>query len=147
MARIEISNKIEGAVDLEEGEIFETEVTLTAVQMRALGTTVRELVPAPGAGKGLYVKWYSVEMLGIVAFGGIAAGEDLHVRTTNNSGDDWGSLETTGFLDQITKPTKTRVARILSPSPNTNLVLGNAGAITGGSPCKIKIAYSVLAVE
>ena len=145
MARIEIDNRIEGAVDLEEGEIFEAEVTLTAVQMRALGTTVQELVPAPGAGKGLFARWYSVEMLGATAFGGIAAGEDLHVRITNNSGDDLGGMETIGFLDQTTKPTKTRVARIITPKPNTNLVLGNAGAITGGSPCKIKIAYSVWA--
>ena len=39
MARIEISNRIEGSVNLEEGHIYVAEETVTAAEMQALATT------------------------------------------------------------------------------------------------------------
>ena len=144
MARIEIGNRIEGAVDLEEGEILVAEVTLTAAKMRALNATVQELVPEPGAGKALYPQWISVEMLGTTAFGGIASGDDLHLRSASQTGDNWASVETTGFLDQVTQPKLNTYARTITGKENMSLVLGSGGAITGGSDCLVKVGYTVV---
>jgi hypothetical protein len=147
MARIEISNRIEGSVDLEEGQTLVAEVTVTAAEMRALNATPHELVAAPGAGKALRPVWFSVEMLGVVAFAGIAGGEDLHLRTTDNAGSSWGMIETTGFLDQDDEQSSMVYVNARSLADNSNLVLGNSGAITLGSDCLVKVGYNVVEAE
>ena len=74
MTRIKIGNRdSEGSVNLEQDEEHVAELVVPAAEMRALAATVKELVAAPGAGKALYPRWISVEMLGTVAFGGIAS--------------------------------------------------------------------------
>ena len=147
MARIEISNRIEGAVDLEEAQILVAEVTVTAAEMQALATTVKLVVAAPGAGKALYAVWYSVEMLGTTSFGGVGAGDDLTLRNTNNAGDLWGTMETTGFLTLTTRPKRIHYVRTITGTENVSLVLGSGGAITGGSVCLVKVGYTVVEAE
>ena len=147
MARIEIGNRIEGSVDLEQGEVHVAELVIPVAQMRALASTVRELVAAPGAGKALYAQWISVEMLGTTAFGGLASGDDLHLRSATQTGDNWASVETTGFLDQTTQPKLIAYARTITGKENLSLVLGSGGAITGGSDCLVKVGYSVVEAE
>ena len=147
MARIEIGNRIEGSVNLEQDEEHVAEVVVSTAEMRALAATVKELVAAPGAGKALYPRWISVEMLGAVAFGGIASGDDLHLRTATQTGDNWASMETTGFLDQTTRPKQVTYSRTITGKENMSLVLGSGGAITGGSPCLVKVGYTVVEAE
>ena len=147
MARIEIANRIEGAVNLEEGHIYVEEVTVTAAEMQALATTVKLMVAAPGAGKALYAVWFSVEMLGTTSFGGVAGGDDLTLRNTNNAGDLWGTIETTGFLTLTTRPKRLHYVRTITGTENDSLVLGSGGAVTGGSDCLVKVGYNVVEAE
>ena len=91
-------------MNLEEGHIYVAEETVTAAEMQALATTPKLMVAAPGAGKALYAVWFSVEMLGATSFGGVGAGDDFTLRNTDNSGDLWGTIETTGFLTLTTLP-------------------------------------------
>ena len=147
MARIEISNRIEGAVNLEEGHIYVAEETVTAAEMRALATTVKLMVAAPGASKALYAVWFSVEMLGATSFGGVAGGDDLTLRNTNNAGDLWGTIETTGFLTLTTRPNRLHYVRTITGTENVSLVLGSGGGVTGGSDCLVKVGYNVVEAE
>ena len=147
MARIKIGNRIEGSVNLDDGQILVAEVTATAAEMRALATTVKELVAAPGAGKALYAVWFSVELLGATSFGGVGAGDDLTLRNTDNAGDLWGTMETTGFLTLTTRPKRIHYVRTITGTENVDLVLGSGGAITGGSDCLVKVGYSVVEAE
>ena len=147
MARIKIGNRIEGAVDLEEAQILVAEATVTAAEMQALATTVKALVAAPGAGKALYAVWFSVEMLGATSFGGVAGGDDLTLRNTNNAGDLWGTIETTGFLTLTTRPKRLHYVRTITGTENVDLVLGSGGAVTGGSDCLVKVGYTVVEAE
>ena len=147
MARIKIGNRIEGAVDLEEAQILVAEATVTAAEMQALATTVKALVAAPGAGKALYAVWFSVEMLGATSFGGVAGGDDLTLRNTDNSGDLWGTIETTGFLTLTTRPKRLHYVRTITGTENVDLVLGSGGAVTGGSDCLVKVGYTVVEAE
>ena len=147
MARIEISNRIEGSVNLEEGHIYVAEETVPAAEMRALATTVKLMVAAPGASKALYAVWFSVEMLGTTSFGGVATGDDFTLRNTDNSGDLWGTIETTGFLTLTTRPKRLHYVRTITGTENVSLVLGSGGAITGGSDCLVKVGYNVVEAE
>ena len=147
MARIEISNRIEGSVNLEEGHIYVAEETVTAAEMQALATTPKLMVAAPGAGKALYAVWFSVEMLGATSFGGVGAGDDFTLRNTDNSGDLWGTIETTGFLTLTTLPKRLHYVRTITGTENVSLVLGSGGAITGGSDCLVKVGYNVVEAE
>ena len=147
MTRIEIGNRIEGAVDLEQDEVHVAELVIPAAQMRALATTVKEMVAAPGVAKALYPRWVSVEMLGTTAFGGIASGDDLHLRSASATGDNWATVETTGFLDQVTQPKRVTYVRTITGKENMSLVLHSGGAITGGSDCLVKVGYTVEAAE
>ena len=147
MTRIEIGNRIDGAVDLEQDEEHVAALVVPAAEMRALAATVKELVAAPGAGKALYPRWISVEMLGPTAFGGVSSGDDLHLRSATQTGDNWASLETTGFLDQTTQPKLITYSRTITGKENMSLVLGSGGAITGGSDCLVKVGYTVVEAE
>ena len=105
------------------------------------------MVAAPGAGKALYAVWFSVEMLGATSFGGVGAGDDFTLRNTDNSGDLWGTIETTGFLTLTTLPKRLHYVRTITGTENVSLVLGSGGAITGGSDCLVKVGYNVVEAE
>ena len=80
-------------------------VTVTAAEAIALSTTAKSLIAAPGANRTVQVVGVEVRMAGNIAFGGIAAGEDLVIRYTGET-DVLATIETTGFLDQTDRPSR-----------------------------------------
>ena len=118
-------------------------VTVTAAEAQALNATAQTLIAAPGANRAVQVTDVVIEMDGNTAFEGIAAGEDLVVRY-NGETDAIATVETTGFLDQVNRPSRrvnaTYSATVI-PIVNTAVELANSGAITDGSPLKVTIRY------
>ena len=118
-------------------------VDITAVEAIALSTTAKSLIAAPGANRTVQVTDVVVRMVGNVAFGGIAAGEDLVIRYTGET-DALATIETTGFLDQTDRPFRRRLAAYtaaIRPQVNTAVEIANSGALTDGSPLEVTIRY------
>ena len=76
MARIKISNRIEGATLL----LHETSRRFTGAWVRALNATARTLVPSPGAGSALVAVSLRARMDGGAAFSSIGSGDDIILR-------------------------------------------------------------------
>ena len=100
MTRILNSHRIEGSV-LFDRQIVD--VRIPTNQVRALSTTARTLVAAPGAGKGIVVDEVRAQMVGTTAFSSVGSGEDLVVRYDGTTAA-LATIETTGFLDQTDLP-------------------------------------------
>ena len=85
-------------------------VEVTSAEILALFTTPKTLVPAPGEGQTLIFDELKIEhrVAGTpVAYGGIAAGEELVVKYENAAGAIASETqETTGWLDQTVGATK-----------------------------------------
>ncbi len=75
---------------------------LTAAQTLALNSAPFTIIPAPGANKVILVDKVLFSLSAGTAFGGIAAGENLEVKYTDNSGVTAMVCETANFLDQTT---------------------------------------------
>lgn len=151
-------------VDLAGRLIYRRDTTVTAAEGQALNATVKELVPAPGAGRFLWPVTFvaSINVAGYTgagtAFGGIAAGEDLTVWYGDGAGTAattslWATVETTGFLDQTTEQIRAVEAALtvsavanFTPLANRNLVLNNSGAITLGSSFRVTTFYRIITV-
>lgn len=123
------------------------EVSLTVAQMLALTTPV-ELVAAPGAGYVLifHEALFIYDYAAVFTVGG---SDDLAIKYTNASGATVSTtLETTGVLDQTSDQIRTfkQITTDITPVANAALVLDNTGSdLTGtGSPCRMKVFYSVL---
>ena len=127
--------------------IVTADITITTGELLALFTTPKVLVAAPGVGKAivpvdaqLFLNYNSA------AYAGIAAGEDLEIRHTDGSGQIFGTVETTGFLD-LTADAYRHIyplaAAASTPVGNAALVmcLASGNIITGNSPLKVRLRY------
>lgn len=124
------------------------DVTLTTEQVLALHATPITCIAAPGAGKIIVVD----SVLGMldfdsVAYDGIAAGEDLALKYTDDSGATIATLETTGWLDQGEDALQYATpAASVKPVANAPIVanLLTDEIASGDSPVKLRIWYRVL---
>lgn len=123
------------------------EVTVTAAQMLALNATPQTIAAAPGAGRALVFAGAALFLdYNSAAYAGIAAGEDLVFRYTDDSGAIAATVETTGFLDATADelrhvhPASTAAVEPVANSPLV-LHLLSGEIITGDSPLKIRMFY------
>lgn len=140
--------RISGTLTLVDGdELRSVDVTVTSAQLLALNATPKELVPAPGAGYALIFKGMMAMLdFNSAAYDGIAAGEDLSVKYTDDSGLEVGALEATGFLDAVADAIRwvpEKAVAGITPVANAPLVLHMlTGEIaTGDSPLKVRVYY------
>ena len=144
MARIKISNRIEGATLL----LHETSRRFTGAWVRGLNATARTLVPSPGAGSALVAVSLRARMDGSTAFSSIGSGDDIILRYDGTTATI-ATLETTGFLSQTDRPTRVASAApaaAYEPLEDTALELYNSGALTGGSAVIFTLTYHVIGV-
>ena len=145
MGTIKVSDPIDGGLEI---GVYKSVVVITTVRMRALNTTARAIVPAPGAGLAIVPLDMSVKMTGATAFGGIANTENIIVRYDGTT-TTRATIEPTGFLDQTDRPTRVvsfASATAYEPIANQALEVSNSGAITGGSPVEFTTYYRVISV-
>ncbi len=127
---------------------------ITTAELLALNTTVKELVPAPGAGKVLIpTKWLWFLDYNSVAYDGIAATEDIAVRYTNSSGQVQTAVESIGFLDQTadtlraTMPASTLATAVVERTPVANAALvahmSTGNIATGNSDLIVWTWYNI----
>lgn len=133
------------AEDTEAGSSVTEVITITTAQLLALNTTPIEIVPAPASGYGI-VPISAVLFLDYagVAYDGIAAGEDLVFRYTDDSGAIAATVEATGFLDASADAHRHAVfSQLATITPAAALVLhmSSGNIATGTSPLKLKLNY------
>ena len=128
-------------------------ITVSSAELLALFATPKTIVPAPGAGKILVFERALIHKPAGTAYSGIAAGEDLSFKYTDQSGTELSRVSSTGFLDQATAQerhaTGYRAASGLAgftPTANAAIVLGLLlGEITtGNSPLYVQVFYRLL---
>mgnify|MGYP001615376087 CR=1 FL=1 len=131
------------------------QVTITSAQLLALFATPISLVAAPGANLALVFEGMMVHKPAGVAYGGIAAGEDLSVKYTDAAGIEVAQCEATGFLDQASAQTRWVRAQAaatgasqITPVANAALVLHMlvGEIITGDQPLKCQVNYKIVPV-
>ena len=127
--------------------------TVTSAELLALNATPQTLVPAPGAGFALILVGLMLQKPAGVAYGGIAAGEDLSVKYTDGSGAEVGQCETTGFLDDTGNQLRYVVPHAaasgdsaITPVDNAALVLHLlvGEIITGDQPLNWECLYQIV---
>lgn len=152
MAIIEGGVPVGVAGVIEQGQLrtLRRRIVITSAQLLALFATPISLIPAPGAGRALIFEGALIQKPAGVAYGGIAAGEDLSVKYTDASGAEVAQVETTGFLDQATLQTRWARAHSaatgdssITPVVNAALVLHLlvGEIITGDQPLNIELHY------
>lgn len=129
-------------------------VQITSAQVLALNATPIELVPAPGANKAIVFDGAVIQKPAGTAYAGVATGEDLAIKYTDENGLDVGECEMTGFADQTTaqvrfvRPVVQGTAPISSFTPAANAALVAhmlAGEITtGDAPFNVRVYYRVV---
>lgn len=144
---------VAGAVIATDTGIIQRDVTVSSAELLALNAAVKELVPAPGAGFAVLVEDAQLFLdYNSAAYAGIAAGEDLALKYSDDAGAQIAAVETTGFLDATSdqyrhvRPTTTAA---FAPIANAPVVLHMlSGEITtGNSPLKVRVRYRVAAVS
>lgn len=125
------------------------DVTVTSAQLLALNATPRTILTAPAAGfANVLVDVVAYKAAG-VAYAGVASGEDLAVKETDASGAVLATIETTGFLDQVTAQTRYAAAYKAASGVNSAtpsalalvLHLLSGEIITGDSDLKLRVYY------
>lgn len=125
------------------------DMTLNDADILALNVTPITLVPAQGANTvivPLYIFAFYTYNTTAFTVGGAA---DLHVKYA--AGDTAMTIETTGFLDQVTNQkrlTYPTVTAAITPLDNTDLVIDAGAAITDGgtSTVRLMLFYRVVAI-
>ena len=144
---------IAGAVIATDTGLAQRDVTLSSAELLALNAAVKELVPAPGAGFAIVVEDAQVFLdYNSAAYAGIAAGEDLALKYTDDAGAVIATVETTGLLDATedqyrhVRPTTTAAFTPVANAPVVAHLL--AGEITtGNSPLKVRVRYRTVPVS
>lgn len=143
---------IEGGTVIEGGdhEIHMLRGQISSALLLALNATPQTLVPAPGVGKAIIFQGMMIQKPAGVAYGGIAAGEDLSVKYTDAAGLELAQCETTGFLDQATNQiryvrpqTAASGNSSFTPVENAALVLHllSGEITTGDQPLNYEVRY------
>lgn len=132
-----------------ESAILYTDTAITANELKALYTTPKTLVAAPGSTSTVIpVGLYMFLDYGTTAYDGIAAGEDLALKYTDGNGTAVITVEATGFLDATADAQRYQSipATLITPVANAPLVLhmltGNIA--TGDSPLRVRTYYMVV---
>jgi hypothetical protein len=129
----------------------QTTTTVTTAQVLALNATEQTVVPAPGAGLAIIPRYFAIHKPAGAAYAGIAAGEDLQFKWTDDSGAVITAIvETTGFLDQTTAQTRTvyPVTTASATPANTPIVLHllTGEITTGDSDLHVRTWYDVIEI-
>jgi len=127
------------------------DVTITTEELLALNATPIEIVPAPGAGLAIVpagpVALVLMLDFAAVAYDGVAAGEDLSLKYTGDSGTELIQVESTGLLD-ATEDAVVYAApgTLVTPEADEPVVLHLlVGEIaTGDSPLHVRFYYRVI---
>lgn len=132
--------------------IVQQDVEIATEDVLALNATPQELVAAPGAGKALVLVDAQFFLdYATTPYDGVAGGEDLAIKYTDENGDVLATVETTGFIDQSADeyrhiyPASTAAQ---APPANAALVLHLLAdeIATGDSPVKVRTRYRVVDV-
>ena len=135
--------------------IISRDVLVSSEALLALNATPISLVPAQGTAYALIFEGAQIHKPAGVAYGGIAAGEDLSIRYTDGAGTELGNCETVGFLDQATAQSRymrawcaaSGVSQI-TPTANAALVLNllTGEIVTGDSALHVRIFYRIVPI-
>lgn len=127
------------------------DTAISSAEILALHTVPKTIVPAQGANTVIqYVSSILFLDYNSAAYAGIAAGDDLEIRYTDENGSTVGGYETTGLLDQTEDHIRSGSAygpllSVAEMDVNAPLTLSLAGAIiTGNSPIGIRTYYRVI---
>lgn len=141
------------AAKLEEQVERIADVTITSAEILALNATPITLIAAPGADKAIIFEGAVLHKPAGTAYGGIAAGEDLSLKYTDDSGLAVGGAEMTGFADDTGAQTRhirgyAAASAISSITPVANAALVAhmlVGEITtGDSDFLLRIYYRIV---
>lgn len=128
-------------------------VTITSAQLLALNATEQTLVAAPGANQALIFQGAMLYKAAGTAYAGVASGEDLSVKYTDDSGLAVGGCETTGFLDQTTAQSRwvnpyhaASGVSSITPVANSPLVLHllTGEITTGDSDLIVQVHFKIV---
>jgi len=150
-----IQNQLADRNGISAGKILEKEVTLTNAELKALNTTAKELVAAPGSGK-------LIEFVSAVLF--LDVGSEVLSESADNLDIEYDdgtgpavctTIECTGFIDQAVDQIMVAPAIVVagtntaSSAVNKNLVLlSNDGDFGGNASADaimvVKVMYRIL---
>ena len=150
----DIENSLEDGEGKIAGRIYDKIITLTNAELKALNTTAKELVAAPGAGR--FIEFVSAVLH-------LDVGSEILTESADNLDIEYDSgtgpavcttIECTGFIEQTVDQVMLAIALVLagtttaSSTINKNLVLlSNEGDFAGNASAdavmKIKIAYRI----
>jgi hypothetical protein len=133
-----------------DASVLTAEVTITTGQLLALNAVPKELVATPGANKAIVPVDIQVMLdYNSAAYAGIAAGENLEVRSTDGSGQLFATIESDGLLDATADQYRhiyPLAAAASTPVANAALIicLASGEITTGNSPLKVRVRYRVV---
>jgi hypothetical protein len=90
--------------------------TITAAEVLALNATPITILAAPGAGFANIFEGAVIYKAAGTAYAGVAAGEDLGIKYTDDSGLEVAACEMTGFADQTTAQFRYIEKRVIAQS-------------------------------
>lgn len=133
------------------GVIQFVDVVISTAELLALNTTPKTIVAAPGAGLAIVPASPLAAILHLdfnsAAYDGIAAGEDLSFKYTDESGTQLFTVEATGFLDEAADAVRYAAdPTLVTPEADEPVVLhmltGNIA--TGNSPLRVRFYYRIV---
>lgn len=141
---VQLASYVSGQIDAIKTNTVD--VTLSAAQVLALGSTAITIVPAPGAGK--YVEVVRVEMFldyNSAAYTG-AAGKDVSIEHSSG-GTPLVSIGCSGLMDQTSDQ-----RRCMNHATDHDIVMNEAVVVktlngnlaAGNSPFKIRVDYRLI---
>lgn len=150
-----IDNQIGGEDDRFTGKIYEKIITLTNAELKALNTTAKELIVAPGPGRFIELVSATLHLkAGTEALG--EATYNLDIEYDDGTGSAvCTTIETTGFIEQtvdmlyfttVTALADTTIVSSLAINKNLAL-LSNEGDFTDNASndavLKVKVSYRI----